>query len=88
MKNFDCPVIGRRPISEFICAGGGVTGLLMEDSAAARAALFFGDGTAKVKREWWYHRPSRLWFIFERDTGTDAVIGIALCGGAAGDGSV
>ena len=78
MKHFDCPVIGRRPATEFLCAGGGVQVLAMEDEAAAREALYFGDATARVKREWWYHRPSRLWFILERDTASDEVQSVTL----------
>ena len=31
MKHFECPVIGRRPAQEFICSGGSVGILLMED---------------------------------------------------------
>ena len=51
---------------------------------AARRALYFGDATARVKREWWYHRPSRLWFRFERDTATDVVLAIELATPLAG----
>lgn len=50
----------------------------MEDAAAAREALYFGDATARVKREWWYHKPSRLWFLLERHTGTDTVVSVEL----------
>lgn len=78
MKQFDCPHIGRRPASEFICAGGMIGVMQMQDPAAARRALYFGDATARVKREWWLHRPSRLWFRFERDTATDQVLSIEL----------
>lgn len=84
MKHFDCPVIGRRPATEFLCAGGAIQVLAMEDEAAAREALYFGDATARVKREWWYHRPSRLWFVFERDTATDFVHTVALASPEAG----
>jgi sarcosine oxidase, subunit delta len=78
MKQFDCPHIGRRPASEFLCAGGMIGVLQMQDPAAARRALYFGDATARVKCEWWLHRPSRLWFRFERDTATDQVVSIEL----------
>jgi len=78
MKQFDCPHIGRRPASEFVCAGGMIGVMQMQDPAAARRALYFGDATARVKREWWLHRPSRLWFRFERDTATDQVLSIEL----------
>jgi len=78
MKQFDCPHIGRRPASEFVCAGGMIGVMQMQDPAAARRALYFGDATARVKGEWWLHRPSRLWFRFERDTATDQVLSIEL----------
>lgn len=78
MKQFDCPHIGRRPASEFVFAGGMIGVMCMPDADAARRALYFGDATARVKREWWLHRPSRLWFLFERDTATDQVVSIEL----------
>ena len=78
MKQFSCPLIGRRPTSEFICAGSAIGGLLQEDFAMARAGIYFGDTTARVKREWWYHRPSHLWFVIARDTATDEVEQIDL----------
>ncbi|MGD9601065.1 MAG: sarcosine oxidase subunit delta [Gammaproteobacteria bacterium] len=78
MKHFDCPLIGRRPVSEFLCAGGAIHGLLQEDAAAARHGVYFGDATARVKREWWFHRPSHLWFVIARDTATDEVTQVAL----------
>ena len=80
MKHFDCPVIGRRPVSEFLCAGGSIGVMFMDDEEAAREALYFGDATARVKREWWYHRPSRLWFVIDRDTASDAVQAVTLAG--------
>ena len=76
MKQFDCPVLGLRPASEFVCAGGMIGVMQMTDGDAARRALYFGDATARVKREWWYHRPSGLWFRFERDTANDTVLAI------------
>lgn len=78
MKQFECPLIGTRPATEFICAGGMVAVMQMSDADAARRALYFGDATARIKREWWLHRPSRLWFRFERDTATDQVLSITL----------
>ena len=88
MKHFDCPVIGRRPAQEFLCSGGSVSILLMDDNDAAREALFFGDATARVKREWWFHKPSRLWFIFERDTASDIVHSVELATRVDSDASV
>jgi sarcosine oxidase subunit delta len=27
-----------------------------------------------VTTEWWYHAPSGVWFVADRDTGTDSVL--------------
>ncbi|MGH8596089.1 MAG: sarcosine oxidase subunit delta [Gammaproteobacteria bacterium] len=81
MKQFRCPILGTRPAQEFLCAGGAIEGLLEPDTAAARRGVYFGDATARVKREWWYHRPSHLWFVFERDTASDEVHSITLAEG-------
>ncbi len=78
MKLFDCPRLGLRPASEFLCAGAAVNGLLQEDPAHARRSVYFGDATARVKQEWWFHRPSQLWFLIARDTATDHVVDIQL----------
>ena len=81
MKIFDCPIIGRRPIGEFVNAGGGIGVLAEEDPAKARRAMLFGDGTARTKREWWYHRPSQLWFVVERETASDRIVTVTLASG-------
>ena len=78
MKYFNCPVIGERPSGEFVCAGSAIEGLVNEDAASVRHGLYFGDATARVKREWWWHRPSHLWFLITRDTRTDSVSRIEL----------
>jgi sarcosine oxidase subunit delta len=33
-----------------------------------------------VKKEWWYHLPSGVWFIAERDTAADRVLRTYLWG--------
>lgn len=81
MKIFDCPVLGPRPGSEFLCAGSAIAGMRNDDLAGARHAVYFGDAMAKVKREWWFHRASQLWFIVSRDTANDAVLDIVLAAG-------
>ena len=78
MKQFHCPRLGRRPASEFLCAGAAVNLLLEEDAARARHKVYFGDTTARVKTEWWFHRASHLWFLIARDTATDDVLDIQL----------
>lgn len=36
--------------------------------------VFNRKGEPGVKREWWYHRPSGVWFIAERDTLRDEIL--------------
>ncbi len=78
MKQFDCPLLGRRPASEFTCAGAAIGAMQTDDTAQARHGVYFGDATAREKREWWYHRPSQLWFLITRHTATDTVLEIKL----------
>ena len=78
MQTFECPILGLRPRSEFTCVGGMINTLFEPDAMRAREGLYFGDATARVKDEWWYHRPSHLWFVITRDTATDAVQAIKL----------
>jgi sarcosine oxidase, subunit delta len=87
MKQFQCPVLGLRPAHEFICAGSAISGLLQSDSAIARSAVYFGDATARVKREWWYHRPSQFWFLIDRDTASDEIVAIELAAPSEDDGA-
>lgn len=82
MKILDCPVLGPRPASEFICAGGALGGMQFDDLERARRAVYFGDATARVKREWWFHRASQWWFLVTRDTASDAILEITLASAA------
>ncbi len=61
-----------------MCAGTAIGSLLQEDSERARHGVYFGDATARIKREWWFHRAAHLWFLIERDTATDQIIEITL----------
>lgn len=76
MRLLDCPDIGPRPLSEFVCAGPwrpapDPRGL---DAAAWGRHVFHRDGTPGVHREWWCHVPSGIWLVAERDTRTGAVL--------------
>ena len=42
--------------------------------------VFNRNGAAAVKKEWWCHTPSGVWFIAERDTSTDRVLRTYLHG--------
>jgi sarcosine oxidase subunit delta len=76
MKLLRCPINGLRPISEF--ASGGELRSMPDPDAVTDEAwaeyVFFRDGVAGVKQEWWYHVPSGVWFIAERDTAADVVL--------------
>ena len=75
MKLLRCPVNGLRPVSEFRCYG---EVRPMPDPAICSDAewadyVFNRNGAPGVKREWWLHLPSGVWFIAERDTAIDRV---------------
>ena len=44
------------------------------------AYVFNRNGTPGVKREWWYHMASGVWFVAERDTLRDEVLRTYLYG--------
>ena len=76
MKIMTCPVNGPRVISEFAYAGELRS---QPDPAALNDAdwadyVFNRNGVAGVKREWWCHTPSGVWFIAERNTATDVIL--------------
>jgi sarcosine oxidase subunit delta len=76
VKIMSCPVNGPRAISEFAYAGELRT---MPDPATTSDAdwadyVFNKSGVAGIKREWWCHTPSGVWFIAERDTTSDTIL--------------
>lgn len=75
MKLIDCPVIGARPLNEFVY-GGEVRRRPLDADGTSRAwtdHVFNRTGAPGVLREWWFHRPSGRWFVLERDTVSNAV---------------
>ena len=42
--------------------------------------VFNRSGIPAVKKEWWCHTPSNIWFIAERDTAKDHVLRTYLYG--------
>lgn len=75
MKLICCPINGPRPVSEFVYAG---EVRAMPDPAGCSDAewadyVFHRNGSAGVKKEWWLHVPSGVWFVAERDTARDAI---------------
>jgi sarcosine oxidase subunit delta len=82
MKLMRCPVNGPRPVSEFVYWG---EVRQAPDPAAVSDAqwtdyVFNRNGAPGIKREWWYHGPSGVWFIAERDTTRDEVLKTFLWG--------
>jgi sarcosine oxidase subunit delta len=82
MKIMTCPINGPRPVSEFF-----YWGELRDMPDPARASdaqwadyVFNRNGAPGVKREWWYHVPSGVWFVAERDTLADRVLRTYLWG--------
>ena len=91
MKILECPVNGPRPLQEFHF-GGEVRS--MPDASTATDEqwadyVFHRSGQPAVKREWWYHIASGVWFIAERDNRTDEIQRTYLYdAGAADSGAV
>ena len=76
MKLMTCPINGPRAISEF--AYGGELREMPDPAAVSDQAwadyVFNRSGVAGVKKEWWCHTPSGVWFIAERDTTSDTIL--------------
>lgn len=80
MKFVNCPDIGRRALSEFTY--GGVLELEPEFEGLTESEwtehLFYKHSHPQEQKEWWYHRPTGMWFIFVRDTLTDVISSIKV----------
>ena len=77
MLILDCPNCGARNAQEFRY-GGEYNPRPPEPDAADDAAwssyLYMRHNRLGVQKEWWYHRAGcGLWFLAERDTGSDKV---------------
>lgn len=87
MKILTCPINGPRPVSEFVC--GGELRQAPDPAQATDAEwtdyVFNRNSVPGVKREWWCHTASGVWFIAERDTESDSVLRTFLYSKAAGD---
>jgi len=89
MKILTCPVNGPRPLSEF-SYGGELRE--MPDPASASDELwadyvFNRSSVPGVKLEWWCHTPSGVWFLAERDSGSDLVSRTFMYAPAGGSGA-
>lgn len=82
MKILTCPVNGPRAIQEFRYGGEVRT---MPDAAectdeAWADYVFNRDDSPGVRREWWYHLASAVWFVAERNVESDEILRTYLWG--------
>jgi sarcosine oxidase subunit delta len=79
-----CPNCGDREVTDFQYGGEVVPRPRQRPQRRELAAYnYFRRNVAGVQREWWYHRAGcRTWFLAERDTRTNAVVGTWLPGDA------
>jgi len=82
VKLLHCPINGPRPVSEF--AFGGEVREMPDPVTCSDLQwsdyVFNRNGAPGVKKEWWYHLASGVWFIAERDTTADRVLRTYLWG--------
>lgn len=76
MKILTCPINGPRPIQEF--TWGGEFRVMPDPDQATDAEwsdyVFNRANAPGIKKEWWNHTASGVWFIAERDTEKDQII--------------
>lgn len=80
MKLLDCPHLGPRPQNEFTYAGElrhQPDPDTCNDGEWANY-VFNRQGQPGIHWEWWYHNPSGMWFLAQRDTVSDNFIDIRL----------
>ncbi|MFA9459544.1 sarcosine oxidase subunit delta [Thiohalorhabdus methylotrophus] len=63
--------LGKRPASELDYGGEARPPSGETETGSIGTRVFPGSGGPGVRREWWFHRPTGRWLVFERDTGTD-----------------
>ena len=75
MFRIDCPVCGKRNVSEFRYGGELTQRPDGEDQRAWAHYLYMRKNEAGVVREWWYHRQGcQSWFQVERDSRNNKVL--------------
>jgi len=88
MKFVQCPDIGRRALSEFVY--GGVQQAEPDHTVVSEKEwadfLFYRHSHPQVQLEWWYHRPTGIWFLFKRNTLTDEILKVSLASKGEVDG--
>lgn len=85
MKFIECPVLGRRALSEFNY--GGVVEVEPDFQSVSDVEwanhVFYRHSHPQNQKEWWYHRATGIWFFFERNTLTDVITNITIAAGGA-----
>ena len=75
MKTLNCPLNGRRNVSEFACLGEVKTCPTAQAETDAWAEyVFLERNPAGPAREWWIHIATNYVFVVDRDTRTDEVL--------------
>lgn len=89
MKLMPCPVNGLRALEEF--AYGGELRTMPDPDRCSDEEwadyVFNRSGAPGIKREWWLHIASGVWFIAERDTERDIVLRSWMPGEEPGSGA-
>ena len=79
-----CPNCGPRPVDEFAFFGEVTRRPERSENGSPSLRelteyVYFRDNVAGVQREWWQHRTGcGEWFLAERDTRTNEVLGVFL----------
>jgi sarcosine oxidase subunit delta len=74
-----CLDSGPRPVEEFRCSGEITSRPSTEPQLRELTTyIYFRDNVAGVHREWWFHRACEGWFVAERDTTTNEVVGVEI----------
>jgi len=74
VKYLDLPALGRRPATEFVVAG------ILDPEPAELTDMTPGEwvfnrtSVPLCRTEWWYHTPTQLWFLVDRDTAADRIL--------------
>jgi sarcosine oxidase subunit delta len=75
VKTLDCPLNGRRNISEFACLGEVKAPPAADAGTAAWADyVSFERNPAGLVREWWIHVATNYIFVVDRDTRSDEIL--------------
>ncbi len=75
MKTLECPLNGRRNISEFACLGEVKASPGPDaDTVAWADYVFLERNPAGLVREWWIHIATNFVFIVDRDTRNDEIL--------------